>query len=288
MIHVDDVAFCQGANDAFLELSRIGAVSAGSAMVPCPWFHDLALRAAGDGSLDLGVHLTLTSEHEGYRWAPITRPSAAAGLTDEHGYMWPRVHQVREHADAEAVEEEWRAQIDRALAAGIDVTHLDAHMGSALAPEWCERYVALGVEYGVPALLTVDLAAYGPNNHLSGTSEETFAEFVHQAEAAGMPVFDLVLETDFRRPRGGPVDYPAMLGSVDPSTELVYCAFHPCAPGEAERIDGEWWHVRTDEYRIFGDPSWAAWLGDQAFEVIGMRELRDGFREGLRAGQRRT
>jgi chitin disaccharide deacetylase len=286
VIHEDDVAFCRGANDAFVELSLLGTISAGSAMVPCPWFHDLALRAADldDGSLDLGVHLTLTSEHAGYRWAPITRPSPAAGLTDEHGYMWPRVHQVREHADADAVEEEWRAQIDRALSAGIDVTHLDAHMGAALAPEWCDRYVALGVEYGIPALITVDLDAYGPNNHLSGTSAETFAEFVRQARAAGMPVFDVVLETDFRRPRGAPVDYREMLRSADDDAdlELVYCAFHPCAPGpgEVERIDEEWWHVRTDEYDRFGEAAWKAWLDEQPFEVIGMRHLRDEFRAG--------
>lgn len=282
VIHEDDVAFCQGANDAFLELSGLGTISSGSAMVPCPWFHDLVRRVADaeHGSLDLGVHLTLTSEHEGYRWAPITRPSSAAGLTDEHGYMWPRVHQVREHANPDAVEAEWRAQVDRALAAGIDVTHLDAHMGAALAPEWCDRYVSLGVEYGVPVLITVDLAAYGPSNHLADASEEIFAEFVHQARTAGMPVFDVVLETDFRRPRGAPVDYEAMLSAADADAdqELVYCAFHPCAPGEVERIDGAWWHVRTDEHRLFGTEGWGAWLDDQPFDVIGMRQLRDEFR----------
>lgn len=284
VIHEDDVAFCQGANDAFIELSRLGTISAGSAMVPCPWFHDLALRVADADvkTLDLGVHLTLTSEHEGYRWAPITRPSPAAGLTDEYGYMWSRVQQVRDHADPDAVEAEWRAQLDRALAVGIDVTHLDAHMGSALAPEWCDRYVALGAEYGIPALITVDIAAYGPQNHLTGVSEETFAEFVHQARSAGMPVFDVVLETDFRRPRGTPVAYETMLTAADEhgDQELVYCAFHPCAagPGEVERIDGEWWHVRTDEHRIFGDPSWKDWLDAQPFQVIGMRELRDEMR----------
>lgn len=287
VIHEDDVAFCQGANDAFVELSRFGTVTAGSVMVPCPWFHDLVRRVSAgshdgpaDRSFDLGVHLTLTSEHDGYRWSPLTRPPASAGLTDAAGYMWPRVHQVREYAHPDAVEQEWRAQIERAMAAGIDVTHLDAHMGAALAPEWCDRYVALGIEYGVPALITGTLGAYGPNNHLQGVDEETFAEFVVQARAVGMPVFDEVLETDFRRSRGAPVDYREMLGAV--TADLVYCAFHPCAPGpgEVERIDEEWWHVRTDEYRIFGEQPWKDWLGEQPFEVIGMRELRDDFRAG--------
>ncbi len=278
VIHADDVGFCHGANEAFLELSLLGTITSGSVMVPCPWFHDLVRRAAGDQRLDIGVHLTLTSEHEGYRWGPLTRPSSAAGLTDEHGFMWPRVAQVREHAHPDAVEAEWRAQLDRAIAAGLDVTHLDAHMGAALAPEWCDRYVALGVEYRIPALITHDLASYGPNNHLTGTAEETFAEFVALARSAGMPVFDRVLETDFRRSRGAAVDYATMLtGVVD---DLVYCAFHPCrpGPGEVERIDHEWWHVRTDEYGLFRTPGWAAWLREQQFEPVGMRSLRDTWR----------
>ena len=56
--------------------------------------------------------------------------------------MWSRVADVRRHAHPDAVEAEWRAQVERALAAGLDVTHVDAHMGAALAPEWCDRYVA--------------------------------------------------------------------------------------------------------------------------------------------------
>jgi predicted glycoside hydrolase/deacetylase ChbG (UPF0249 family) len=281
VLHVDDVAFCQGANDAFLELSRTGAISAGSAMVPCPWFPDLAARSA-DEAVDLGVHLTLTSEHPGYRWAPITRPSPAAGLTDGDGYMWSRVADVRRHAQPDAVEAEWRAQVERALAAGVDVSHFDAHMGAALAPEWCDRYVALGVEYGVPALITGTLDAYGPNKHLAGTTEDAFAAYVTQARTAGMPVFDLVLETDFGRAPGAPVDYRAMLTIADanPGADLIYGAFHPCrpGPGEVERIDAKANHVRTDEYGIFGDPAWTDWLSDQPFQVIGMRELRDAWR----------
>ncbi len=158
-------------------------------------------------------------------------------------------------------------------------------MGAALAPEWCDRYVAVGAEYGVPVLMTADLDGYGPNNHLTGVSAEVFAEFVHQARAAQMPVFDVVLETDFGRPRGAPVDYAAMLGDADHQAgwDLVHCAFHPCrhGPGEVERIDAATWHVRTEEYDLFRSHEWQAWLEQQPFEVIGMRGLRDEFRAGV-------
>lgn len=277
VIHEDDVGFCQGANTAFVELSRRGTISSGSVMVPCPWFHDLAQRVAADAGLDVGVHLTLTSEHAGYRWAPLTRPSSAAGLVDDDGYMWRTVAEVREHAEPEAVEAEWRAQIDRALAAGIAVSHLDAHMGAALAPEWCDRYVAVGAEYGIPALITSTFDGYGPKNHLQGTTEDVFAGFVDRARAAGMPIFDVVLETDFGRRRGTPVDYAEMLTRAhhDDRYDLVYCAFHPCqpGPGEVERIDAATWHVRTDEYHRFRTTEWAAWLDQQPFRVVSMREL---------------
>ena len=278
VIHVDDVGMCHGANQAFIELSRLGTISSGSVMVPCPWFPELATAAAADPTLDVGVHLTLNAEQQGYRWGPVSRPPASAGLTDGDGYLWRDVASVRRNAHPEAVETEWRAQIDRALAAGIDVTHLDAHMGSSLAPEWCDRYLALGVEYRVPALITSTLSAYDPNNHLAGVNESTFSEFVDAARAAGMPVFDRVLETDFSRPRDVPVDYRAKLHSTD--VDLVYCAFHPCrpGPGEIENIEPGTHHVRVDEYELFGTNEWNSWLQEQDFEVIGMRQLRDNWR----------
>ena len=75
----------------------------------------------------------------GYRWRPLTRPSAAAGLTDRDGFLHPDVATVRARAAPEAVEAELRAQVEAALAAGIDVTHLDDHMGTVLAPEFVAR-----------------------------------------------------------------------------------------------------------------------------------------------------
>lgn len=278
--HADDVAMCHGANQAFVELSHQGVISAGSVMVPCPWFAEIAAAAAADERLDVGVHLTLNAEQAGYRWAPVTRAAPSAGLTDASGFLWPTVAEVRANAHPDAVEAEWRAQIDRALAAGIDVTHLDAHMGSALAPEWCDRYVALGVEYGVPALITESLGTYGPNGHLSDVTEERFAPFVEQAKAAGMPVFGRVLETDFSRERGESYDYQAMLSGAQ--EDLVYCAFHPCrpGPGEIENIEPGAHHVRVDEYEFFGTDAWQRWLVESSIEVIGMRELRDDWRRG--------
>lgn len=278
VIHADDVGMCHGANRAYVELSHFGTVTSGSVMVPCPWFSEIAQIAADDDSLDCGIHLTLNSEKKHYRWGPVSLAGPSSGLVDEYGYLWRTVAEVRRNAHPDAVEQEWRAQIDRALAAGINVTHLDAHMGSALAPEWCDRYVAVGVDYGVPVLICDSLAAYGPRRHVAGSSESQAANEAIKAAAAvaraeGMPVFDLVLETDFTRPPHQPADYQSMLGSLEEN--LVFCAFHPNAPGggEVEVIEPDTFHVRTHEYELFGTDAWKSWLTDQPYQLCSMADL---------------
>ena len=59
-MHADDVGMCHGANTAFVELSKHGSITAGSVMVPCPWFPEIGVLAASDSSLNVGVHLVLT------------------------------------------------------------------------------------------------------------------------------------------------------------------------------------------------------------------------------------
>ncbi len=279
VLHQDDVGMCHGANIAFRELSALGSITSGSVMVPCPWFREAAEMAAANKSLDLGVHLTLTAEKEFYRWRPLTSASKLSGLVDDDGYMWRDVGSVRRNANIEAVALELRAQIDFALTSGFDVTHLDAHMGATLAPEFCAIYVALGVEYRLPVLITKSLSQYGPNNHITGVSDEQFAEFVVLAEDKRMPVFDRVLETNFGRPSTQSLARDAYQEMFTKSKSgLTFAALHPNAPGEVEAIEPNQFHVRTDEYEIFSSENYLTWLAKKEIKPIGMRELRDAVR----------
>ena len=279
VLHQDDVGMCHGANVAFSELSALGSITSGSVMVPCPWFREAAEMAAVNKSLDLGVHLTLTAEKEFYRWRPLTSAGKSSGLIDDDGYMWRDVSSVRRNANVDAVALELRAQIDFALASGFDVTHLDAHMGATLAPEFCAIYIALGVEYRLPVLLTKKLSQYGPNNHITGVSDERFEGFINFAEQTRQPIFDRVLETDFGRPSTqslAPDAYQKMF--TKSKTGLTFAALHPNAPGEVEVIEPNQFHVRTQEYEIFSSKDYLTWLTKNEITPIGMRELRDAMR----------
>ena len=143
ILHVDDLAMCHGANRAYLELAAHGLVTCGSVMVPCPWFGEIAEAVAADPGLDLGVHLTLTSEWAHYRWRPLSTTRRASGLIDDDGYFWRDVASLRAHLVVEAAEAELRTQIDRAIARGMAPTHIDAHMAAAICISGWRRIMGL-------------------------------------------------------------------------------------------------------------------------------------------------
>ena len=283
VLHEDDVGMCQGANLAYVELSRLGVCSSGSVMVPCPWFLEVAEAAVAEPALDLGVHLTLNAEKRHYKWRPLTSPSPTSGLVDDLGYFWPDVATTRSKASPTAVEAELRAQINAAYRAGIDVTHLDAHMGAALSPEFCDIFVRLGLEYRLPILITSSLSAYSPNDNLVGVTEAAYQRGVELARKSGFTIFDAAQQTTWNRPRSKPAEpaYKAIIDSVRDG--LNFFCLHFNARGELELIEPRAAYIRTEEYQLFRDADFRRWLLAQDLEIIGMRVLRDELRARLPA-----
>ena len=146
ILSCDDLGSCHAANIGVYDAIRDGAATCTSLMVPAPWArHAAALYRPSD---DVGVHLTLNSEHEHYRWGPVTHaPSLHSG---EGGF--PRdIDDLWEHADPDEVFRELQAQIERALAWGIDVTHLAPHLTAiTLRPEFFDIYVELACQFALP------------------------------------------------------------------------------------------------------------------------------------------
>ncbi len=79
IINCDDLGSSHAANLGSYEALRTGLGTSATLMVPCPWARDAAARYRGE---DVGVHLTLNSEYDLYRWGPITR---APSLHDGDG-----------------------------------------------------------------------------------------------------------------------------------------------------------------------------------------------------------
>lgn len=277
IIHEDDVGMCHGANTAYLDLFRRGICTSGSVMVPCPWFPEIAAVAAKDPTLDLGVHITLTSEKAHYRWSPLTRPSAAAGLTDPHGYFWNNVGDLRRRAHPDAVEAEMRAQIDRALAMGIDVTHLDAHQYAAMAPEFAEAFIRVGAAYRVPVMFPGDFASFDYRPNLGEVDLDFYGPLTRRLGQAGNPLMAGLRETPWSRAETADVVYRRMLAGLPEG--ISFLALHFNAPGEIDTIEPGSAYIRTEEYAAFAAPDFAQWLRQQDLHLVGFRDFREVLRK---------
>ena len=149
IVNADDLGSCHSANVGVFECLATGTVTSATLMVPCPWAREASSRYRGE---DVGVHLTVTAEYELYRWGPITH---APSLLGGDGGFPRTVEDVWDHADLDEVRRECRAQIERAILWGFDVSHLDAHMGTMqMRPEFFDVYLELALDFGLPLRMT--------------------------------------------------------------------------------------------------------------------------------------
>jgi predicted glycoside hydrolase/deacetylase ChbG (UPF0249 family) len=153
IIHADDLGAAHSIDAASFDGLDKGAVSSASIMIPTPWVGEVAAYARTHPDADLGLHLTLTSEWETYRWGSVESSDKVPSLLDAAGTFPDDDSVVAAKAKPLEVEREIRAQIVRALALGIRPTHLDSHMGSLFTtPELMATYVKVAREYHLPFL----------------------------------------------------------------------------------------------------------------------------------------
>ena len=158
IIHADDLGLSHSTDAAVISAFGKKGITSGSIMVPCPWFPEIAAFVRENPGTDIGIHLTLTSEWENYKFGPVTSSDQVSSLQNKEGYFYPTVEEFGKNANPVEVEKELRAQIDRAIAFGIRPTHLDNHMGSVMViPAFYQILLKLGHEYRIPVLIPKDM-----------------------------------------------------------------------------------------------------------------------------------
>jgi predicted glycoside hydrolase/deacetylase ChbG (UPF0249 family) len=273
IVHCDDIGMCHAANEGAFEALAKGPASCGSVMVPCPWFQEAAERARGLPGVDLGVHLTLNAEWPHYRWGPVAGVSAVPSLVDAQGYLPRTAAELLARARPGEVEIELRAQLERALEAGIDVTHLDAHMGTALLPPFLEIYAKLAREYRLAAFAVrpnaEDLEALG-----AGRAAARYRGVLDDLEADGFPILDgFDADSLLFEPGGGAVHNARRLARLGPGVHYLIC--HPARGGEELSAITPDAHMRDFERSFYGGDAGRRALEEAGLRSLGMRPLRD-------------
>ncbi len=129
IINADDFGMCHSINEAIVLALQEGLVHSTTVMVPCPWALHAMHFLAGHPEIPFGIHLTVISDPQYYRWGPVTCWEKVPSLVDPGGYFYnfDDMPILRARAKPDELEVEFRAQIETVLAAGFNPTHLDWH-----------------------------------------------------------------------------------------------------------------------------------------------------------------
>jgi len=203
---------------------RDGAATTGTIVMPGAWARHASELYRGE---DLGVHLTLNSELDCFRWGPITN---APSLLDGDGGFPRTVQDLWDHADLDEVRRECRAQVERAVLWGFDVTHLTTHLAALQQrPEFFDVLLDLAVAFDLPL-------------RLEGADAEANAGFPFRSLATAEGI---VFPDHFRLVRGDARRHviEQLTGLKPGVTELSLCPaldepeIHAIDPAAAGRVD---------------------------------------------------
>ncbi len=151
LIRSDDAGMSHSVNMALQRLIETGLPLSVSVMFACPWYQEAVEILKRHPAVAVGIHLTLNSEWQNYRWGPVAGRGTVPTLVDAEGYFFHSADTLyRNDPDPPEIEAELRAQIERALRSGLRIDYVDYHMGTAVGdPRFREITERLAREYGL-------------------------------------------------------------------------------------------------------------------------------------------
>jgi chitin disaccharide deacetylase len=265
IIHADDFGMMHSVNTAIEEAFEKRWITSASILVPCPWFPEVAQWAKAHPDADLGIHLALNADWTSYRWPPIAPQSKVPSLLDVDGYLPLTTEYVGAHAKVAEVETETHAQVDKAQAAGIHITHVDTHMGTIVSTDdLIKVYLSTAQAYKVPAMLIQS----------RGDRATDLARF-HLAPETIM--LDNLIEIMPGVSKAEWLNaYKKMLQPLPPGTyQLVVHLAHNDAEMQGATFDHPDWGAewRQNDFDMVRSAEFQKFLKDQGFILISWRDL---------------
>ena len=273
ILHTDDIGMCQASVQAFIDLWQTGSISSAAIMMPCPWAKEAANYCKTHPGVDMGVHATITAEWPSYRWSPLSTRDLATGLMDSDGFMWRSSKETQENAEPEAVNAEVGLQVRKALEWGVDVTHVDSHMGTIIHPKFLSAYLQTAVQANVPVMLPRTEEGALLHMGLDSDTAAQFGAFILQLEEQGLPLVDGLAMLPLDQPEGQLEIAKNMLSQIPAG--VTHFLFHPSIDTPELRAVCPDWPSRVANYLTFMNPEIRKFIHDQGIQVIGYARLRE-------------
>jgi hypothetical protein len=276
IIHTDDIGMCHASVQAFKDLWECGTITSGAVMVPCPWFPATAQMCRENPEMDMGVHATLNAEWENYRWGPVSTRDQLSGLMDADGYFNQWNEAVYQNAKPEAVAFEINMQIELALAARMDVTHVDSHMGTVINPLFVQSYIQSAATRLLPNMLPRVNANGIEMMGISAEDLQSYAPIMRQLESQGIPMLDGL----FAMPLDHADDHIGVAKKLlsELPVGVSHFILHPSIDTPELRAICPDWQARVANYNAFMSDELKDFIKTSEIKLIGYRQIRDAMR----------
>jgi chitin disaccharide deacetylase len=267
IIHSDDLGMSHSVNKATFEALEKGWITSSSILVPCPWFPEVANWARTHPEADLGIHLALNSEWEQFRWGPVAPSDKVASLLEPSGYF-PLDPENFKNPKPEELTTELHAQIEKARAAGIRISHLDSHMAALFgSPTLSKVYQNLGHEYSLPILVEAAGTFAPQQRSLTPEPEHTITQVL--SITPGVPEREWLNWYKNALAPLKPGVYELIVHLAYDDDEMRAATFHHPDWGAA-------W--RQSDLDTVSNPEFQQFLKDQHFVLVKWRDLSKVFR----------
>lgn len=270
--HIDDIGFSHASNVASFACLDLGAATCGSILVNAPWFMEAVEYCREHPAYDVGVHLTFTCEYPTFRWPALSTRDPATGLVDAEGYLWHTREDAVRHVTVAAAEAEMRVQIETALATGIEISHIDTHMGSVVHPKFLASYLKLAQEYRVPAFLP-NITRERLGDLREGDMADDYMALLEKIDTGEVPTLDEIVIDTLLPLADKKAFYRECIDNVKPG--LTHLLFHPAQIGDELRaIDKRASESRNADFEAFTDPALKDYIEAAGCKLIGYRALK--------------
>jgi hypothetical protein len=223
IVHVDDIGLCQSNVEGLSDLNEVGIISSASVMMPTAWSSMAAAYAKAHPNMDIGVHMTVTSEWESNRWGALSTVDTSSGLLDPDGYLWQHGEDLIARAKGKVIHKEMEAQAKAAIEQGMVPTHFDSHQFVVLQA-YIMDYIRVCLAHHVPPIfIRRDKAGFQAIGGIDPGFISMAVLMVKTFELFKVPLLDNMYMMPLENPDTRLEDTQAILKQITPGITLFIC-----------------------------------------------------------------
>ena len=187
VIHADDLGLEESVNSTSFESLKKNTVTSASVIMTTEKIDDVALFSNLNPTVDLGIHLTVTSEWKMHKWGGILQNKDIPSMLNSNNHFYWNKRKFTKFSNLDEVRNELQAQIDLAVSMGINISHIDSHEGALFFdPDVFKMYLNLAKRNNLLAFVPIQASVHFDENFPKPDHAIIFDQFF-MAEAGIKP-----------------------------------------------------------------------------------------------------